>query len=84
VSCTIRSKQRRQAGACVVDGDQTLPIGTDGNKLWVSPGQSDPRKDKRTGKTFREMALPLWRLVTSMTYMVNDRQFIVGVCRPNS
>lgn len=60
---------------------KSLLISTDGNNLWASPagagGNMIRAIDKKTGKTIYEMALPAMATGIPMTYMVNDRQFIV-------
>jgi quinoprotein glucose dehydrogenase len=60
---------------------KTLLFGADGNNLWASPagagGNIFRAIDKKTGKVIHEMALPAMATGVPMTYMVNDRQFIV-------
>jgi quinoprotein glucose dehydrogenase len=60
---------------------KSLLISTDGNDLWVPPagagGNLIRAIDKKTGKTLWEMALPAEATGIPMTYMVDDRQFIV-------
>jgi quinoprotein glucose dehydrogenase len=60
---------------------KTLLFGADGNNLWASPagggGNMFRAIDKKTGKVIHEMALPSMATGVPMTYMVNDRQFIV-------
>lgn len=60
---------------------KSLIISTDGNNLWAPPpgagGNLLRAIDKQTGKTIYEMALPAMATGIPMTYMVNDRQFIV-------
>jgi quinoprotein glucose dehydrogenase len=60
---------------------KTLLFGADGNNLWASPagagGNMFRAIDKKTGKVIHEMALPAMATGVPMTYMVNDRQFIV-------
>jgi len=60
---------------------KSLLISTDGNNLWVPPagagGNLMRAMDKKTGKTLWEIALPAMATGIPMTYMVNDRQFIV-------
>jgi quinoprotein glucose dehydrogenase len=60
---------------------KTLLISTDGNNLWASAagagGNLIRAIDKKTGKVLYEMALPAMATGIPMTYMVNDRQFIV-------
>jgi quinoprotein glucose dehydrogenase len=60
---------------------KTLLFGADGNNLFVTPagggGELFRAIDKKTGKVIHEMALPAMVTGIPMTYMVNDRQFIV-------
>ena len=60
---------------------KTLLFGADGNNLWTTPagggGNLFRAIDKTTGKVIHEMALPGMATGIPMTYMVNDRQFIV-------
>src|SRR4051812_10242139 len=60
---------------------KTLLFSADGNNLWASPagGGGDLFRaiDKKTGKVIHEMALPAMATGIPMTYMVNDRQYIV-------
>ena len=60
---------------------KSLLVSTDGNNLWAPPpgagGNLLRAIDKKTGKTIYEMALPAMATGIPMTYMVNDRQFIV-------
>ena len=60
---------------------KTLLFGADGNNLWASPagagGNLFRAIDKKTGKVLHEMPLPAMATGIPMTYMVNDRQFIV-------
>jgi quinoprotein glucose dehydrogenase len=60
---------------------KTLLFGADGNNLWTTPagggGNLFRAIDKTTGKVIHEMALPAMATGIPMTYMVNDRQFIV-------
>jgi quinoprotein glucose dehydrogenase len=60
---------------------KTLLFGADGNNLFASPagagGNTFRAIDKKTGKVIHEMALPAMATGVPMTYMVNDRQFIV-------
>jgi quinoprotein glucose dehydrogenase len=60
---------------------KTLLFGADGNNLFVTPagggGNLFRAIDKKTGRVIHEMALPAMATGIPMTYMVNDRQFIV-------
>jgi quinoprotein glucose dehydrogenase len=60
---------------------KTLLFAPEGNNLWASPagggGNMLRALDKKTGKVIHEMALPAMATGIPMTYMVNDRQFIV-------
>jgi len=60
---------------------KSLLISTDGNNLWAAApgagGNMIRAIDKKTGKTIYEMALPAMATGIPMTYMVNDRQYIV-------
>lgn len=60
---------------------KTLLFGADGNNLWAAPagagGNVFRAIDKKTGKVIHEMTLPAMATGVPMTYMVNDRQFIV-------
>ncbi len=60
---------------------KSLLFGNDGNNLWASAagagGNLFRALDKKTGKLLHEMALPAMTTGVPMTYMVNDRQFIV-------
>ena len=60
---------------------KSLLIGTDGNNLWVpaagAGGNLFRAIDKKTGKTLWEMPLPAEATGIPMSYMVNDRQYIV-------
>ena len=76
-----RPDERRQALARPADGHQDAAVRADGNNLWASPagagGNLFRAIDKKTGKVLHEMALPAMATGIPMTYMVNDRQFIV-------
>jgi quinoprotein glucose dehydrogenase len=60
---------------------KTLLLSADGNNLWASPagagGNLFRAIDKKTGKVLHEMPLPAMATGIPMTYMVNDRQYIV-------
>ena len=60
---------------------KTLLFSADGNNLWASPagggGNLFRAIDKSTGKVIHEMPLPAMATGIPMTYMVNDRQYIV-------
>ena len=60
---------------------RTLLISNDGNDLFNTPagggGNLFRAIDKKTGKVLHELPLPAMVTGVPMTYMVNDRQFIV-------
>jgi quinoprotein glucose dehydrogenase len=60
---------------------KTLLFAPEGNNLWSAAAGAGGNKlrvlDKKTGKLIYEMALPGMATGIPMTYMVNDRQFIV-------
>jgi quinoprotein glucose dehydrogenase len=60
---------------------KTLLFAPEGNNLWASPAGAGGNLlrvlDKTTGKLVHQMALPAMATGIPMTYMVNDRQFIV-------
>ena len=60
---------------------KTLLFAPEGNNLWASPAGAGGNLlrvlDKKTGKLIHQMALPAMATGIPMTYMVNDRQFIV-------
>ena len=60
---------------------KTLLFAPEGNNLWASPagggGNMFRVLDKTTGKLIHQMPLPAMATGIPMTYMVNDRQFIV-------
>jgi quinoprotein glucose dehydrogenase len=60
---------------------KTLLFAPEGNNLWAAaPGAGGNMfrvLDKKTGKLIYQMALPAMATGVPMTYMVNDRQFIV-------
>lgn len=60
---------------------KTLLVAPEGNNLWVpvagGGGNAFRLLDKKTGKVIHEMQLPAMATGIPMTYMANDRQFIV-------
>ena len=60
---------------------KTLLFAPEGNNLWSSPAGAGGNLlrvlDKSTGKLIHQMPLPAMATGIPMTYMVNDRQFIV-------
>ena len=60
---------------------KTLLFSADGNNLWASPagagGNLFRAIDKKTGRVLHELPLPAMATGIPMTYMVNDRQYIV-------
>ena len=60
---------------------KTLLFAPEGNNLWsAAPGAGGNMfriLDKRTGKLIHQIELPGMATGVPMTYMVNDRQFVV-------
>jgi quinoprotein glucose dehydrogenase len=60
---------------------KTLLLAPEGNNLWAAAAGAGGNMlrvlDKKTGKLIHQMALPAMATGVPMTYMVNDRQFIV-------
>jgi quinoprotein glucose dehydrogenase len=60
---------------------KTLLFAPEGNNLWASPAGAGGNLlrvlDKKTGKLIHQIALPAMATGVPMTYMVNDRQFVV-------
>jgi quinoprotein glucose dehydrogenase len=60
---------------------KTLLFAPEGNNLWAAAagagGNMFRALDKKTGKLIHQIALPAMATGIPMTYMVNDRQFIV-------
>jgi quinoprotein glucose dehydrogenase len=60
---------------------KTLLFAPEGNNLWVTPAGGGGNMlrilDKMTGKLIHQIALPGMATGIPMTYMVNDRQFVV-------
>jgi quinoprotein glucose dehydrogenase len=60
---------------------KTLLFAPEGNNLWASPAGAGGNMlrilDKMTGKLIHQIALPAMATGVPMTYMVNDRQFVV-------
>jgi quinoprotein glucose dehydrogenase len=60
---------------------KTLLFAPEGNNLWAAAAGAGGNMlrvlDKKTGKLIHQMALPAMATGIPMTYMVNDRQFIV-------
>src|SRR5205085_4570051 len=60
---------------------KTLLFAPEGNNLWASPAGAGGNLlrvlDKSTGKLIHQMPLPAMATGIPMTYMVNDRQYIV-------
>src|SRR5204862_3339935 len=60
---------------------KTLLFAPEGNNLWAAPAGAGGNMfrvlDKKTGKLLHELPLPAMATGIPMTYMVNDRQYIV-------
>jgi quinoprotein glucose dehydrogenase len=60
---------------------KTLLFAPEGNNLWASPAGAGGNMlrilDKATGKLIHQIALPAMATGIPMTYLVNDRQFVV-------
>ena len=74
--------QRRTAVARSADGDENAAVQrrrkqSVGQSRRAAAGNMFRAIDKKTGKVIHEMALPAMATGIPMTYMVNDRQYIV-------
>ena len=60
---------------------KTLLFAPEGNNLWAAPAGAGGNMfrvlDKKTGKLIHQLPLPAMATGIPMTYMVNDRQYIV-------
>ena len=60
---------------------KTLLFAPEGNNLWASPAGAGSNLfrvlDKKTGQLIHQLPLPAMATGIPMTYMANDRQFVV-------